>query len=213
MIGFLQRLGLSSERCLHCGKPFIGKSQGLVCHVCLGSISSYHPMDYSERIEYVFSYRVFGLYEGPLREVIHGIKFRNSKTLALSLGHIIRGHLWEYIQELEPDLITFPPLNLRRLWSRGFNHMEYMLKGAGVPYMEVFKRIDFSPPLARLEAEEREKAVLGHRLREEFVDFLEGKRVLVVDDLLTTGSTIRRLAYLLMSAGADEVHAYFVAKA
>ncbi len=213
MIGFLQRLGLSSERCLHCGKPFIGNSQGLVCHVCLGSISSYHPMDYSERIEYVFSYRVFCLYEGPLREVIHSVKFRNSKTLAISLGHIIRGHLWEYIQELEPDIITFPPLNLRRLWSRGFNHMEYILKGAGVPYMEVFKRIDFSPPLARLEAEGREKAVLGYRLREEFVDFLEGKRVLVVDDLLTTGSTIRRLAYLLMSVGAGEVHAYFVAKA
>ncbi len=213
MIGLLQRLGLSSERCLHCGEPFVGRSQGFICDVCLASVKAHHPMDYSKRIEYVFSYRVFGLYEGALRDVIQGIKFRNSKALALSLGNIIGDHLWKYIHELEPDLITFPPLNLRRLWSRGFNHVEYILKGAGVPYMKVFKRIDLSPPLARLEAEEREKAVLGYRLRVGFVDFLEGKRVLVVDDLLTTGSTIRRLAYLLMSAGTEEVHAYFVAKA
>ncbi len=213
MIGLLQRFGLSSEECLSCGKAFTGSSQGFLCNKCLESIKPYHPMDYSKRLEYVASYRAFGTYEGALKEVIHSIKFKNSKNLALYLGMTIKEHLWEYIKELKPDLITFPPLNLRRLWNRGFNHVEYILKGADVSYMQVFQRRDLSPPLAMLKAEKRQKAISGYRLKEDLVDFLEGKRVLVVDDLLTTGSTIGRLAYLLMSVGTEEVHAYFVAKA
>ncbi len=213
MIGLLQRLGLSSERCISCGKVFVGLSQGYLCDECLGSIKPIHPMDYSNRLEYVVSYRVFGKYEGVLKEIVHNMKFKNSKSLALLLGKAIREHLWEYIEETNPDIINFPSLNLRRLWIRGFNHVEYILIGAGVPYMKVFKRSDMHKPMAFLDAEKRQKAVLGHRLKEELIDFLEDKRVLVVDDLLTTGSTIQRLAYLLMSVGAQEVHAYFIARA
>lgn len=212
MIGLLQMLGLSSEKCLSCGRLFRGSFQGFVCGECLNFIKPHHPIDYSERIEYVFSYRVFSKYEGVLKETLHGIKFGNSKKLALALGERIKDHLWEYIVEINPDIITFPSLNLRRFWSRGFNHVEYILKGANVPYLKVFIREDMNKPLALLDAEKRQKAVLGHRIRKEFIDFLESKKVLVVDDLLTTGSTIKRLAYLLMSVGAEEVHTYFVAK-
>ncbi|MFN3976227.1 MAG: ComF family protein [Aquificaceae bacterium] len=213
MIALLQVLGLAQEDCRVCGSSFMGKGQGFICEECLNGLKPYHPMDYSHRIEYVFSYRVFGLYEGTLKEMIHCIKFHNSKGLTLRLGRVIKEHLWEYIEEIEPDLITFPPLNLRRFWNRGFNHMEYILKGAGVPYLKTFKRTDMAPPLALLNKEERSKAVLGYRLREELIEHLEDKKVLIVDDLLTTGSTIKRLAYLLMSVGAKEVHAYFVARA
>jgi len=213
VIGFLQRLGLSSDRCISCGKVFVGFSQGYLCNECLGSIKPFHPIDYSNRLEYVVSYRVFGRYEGVLKEIVHNMKFKSSKNLALLLGKVIREHLWEYMEETKPDIITFPSLNLRRLWIRGFNHVEYILRGAGVPYMKVFKRRDMHKPMAFLNAEKRQKAVLGHRLKEELIDFLEDKKVLVVDDLLTTGSTIQRLAYLLMSVGAQEVHAYFIAKA
>lgn len=212
MIGFLQLLGLAQMQCISCDSSFLGKEQGFICQRCLQSIKPYHPMDYSLKLDYLSSYRIYGLYEGVLKHLIQTIKFQNSKKLALSLGNIIREHLWEYIEEIKPDVITFPPLNLRRFWSRGFNHTEYILKGAQVPFLKVFRRIDLSPPLARLDKERRKKAVLGYRIREEFIDFLEGKRVLIVDDLLTTGSTVQRLAYLLMSVGTMEVYAYFVAK-
>ncbi|MCS6956938.1 MAG: phosphoribosyltransferase family protein [Aquificaceae bacterium] len=212
MIGLLQLLGLAQNRCRACNAFFLGQEQGFICSQCLGSLKPYHPMDYSQRIEYVFSYRVFGLYDGILKEVIHCIKFHNSKALAHRLGSTIKNHLWEYIREVEPDIITFPSLNIRRFWLRGFNHIEHILTGAEIPCMKVFKRLDLNPPLSTLKKEERERAVLGHRLREEFIDYIEGKRVLVVDDLLTTGSTVRRLAYLLLSVGASEVHAYFVAR-
>ncbi|MEN3028611.1 MAG: phosphoribosyltransferase family protein [Aquificaceae bacterium] len=213
MIALLQSLGLAEGTCLSCGSIFRGREQGFICEGCLRSLHPYHPMDYSVRLDYVSSYRVYGLYEGALREVIQSIKFHRVKSLALRLGQVIRGHLREYIERVQPDVITFPSLNLRRFWGRGFNHVECILRGAEVPYLEVFKRVDLKPPLARLKVRDRERAVSGHRLKKGFVDFLEGKRVLVVDDLLTTGFTIKRLAYLLLSVGAEEVHAYFVAKA
>ncbi|MCS6998044.1 MAG: phosphoribosyltransferase family protein [Aquificaceae bacterium] len=213
MIALLQFLGLAECDCLSCGSTFRGREQGFICESCLQNLRPYHPLDYSTSLDYVSSYRVYGLYEGALREVIHSIKFNGVKSLAFRLGQIIKGHLWEYIEEVHPDIVTFPSLNLRRFWGRGFNHVECMLQGAELPYLKVFKRVDLKPPLARLRGKDREIAVSGHKLKEGFVDFLEGKRVLVVDDLLTTGSTIKRLAYLLLSVGAEEVHAYFVAKA
>ncbi|MCS6875670.1 MAG: phosphoribosyltransferase family protein [Aquificaceae bacterium] len=213
MIGLLQSIGLAKSLCSACGLNFVGKEQGFLCESCLQSLKPYHPMDYSKRIEYVFSYRIYGLYKDVLKEVIQSIKFENSKRLAHRLGGIIKEHIQEYIEEVQPDLITYPSLNLRRLWSRGFNHMEEVLKGAGVPAIKLFKRRDFKPPLAYLDEQERARVVKEHRLKEEFIEYLQGKRVLIVDDLLTTGSTIKRLAYLLMSVGAEEVHAYFIAKA
>lgn len=169
-------------------------------------------MDYDKRVEYVSSYRVFGLYQATLRSIILGIKFHHSKSLAQRLGLAIKDHLWEFIKETEPDLITFPPLNIRRLWTRGFNHVEEVLKGAGVPYIGVFKRVGFSPPMARLSKEKRQKAVMEYTIREDMLDFLEDKKVLLVDDILTTGATLSRLAYLLLSVGAKEVYAYIIAK-
>ncbi|MFN3598896.1 MAG: ComF family protein [Aquificaceae bacterium] len=212
MIGVFQLLGLARGECLSCGSKFFGKDQGFICDDCLKGIKPYHPIDYSHRLSYVFSYRIYGLYEGTLKHLIHAIKFENSKSLALLLGNIIKTHLWEYIEEIGPDIITFPPLNLRRFWNRGFNHVEHILKGAGVPYLSLFTRQDLAPPLARLNKEERAKAVMGYKVKENFVDFVEDKRILIVDDLLTTGSTIQKLSYLLLSLGAKETHAYFVAK-
>ncbi|MFN7064638.1 MAG: ComF family protein [Aquificaceae bacterium] len=212
MIAVLQFLGLAEKSCVACERTFVGKDQGFVCEECLDSIRAYHPMDYSLRLSYVSSYRIFGLYEGPLKEVIHCIKFHKSKVLAIKLGQIIRGHLWEYVEEVNPDAVSFPSLNLVRFWNRGFNHVEQILKSAQVPCLSLFERRDIAPPLARLSKEERSKAVMGYKVRNAFADFVENKNLLIVDDLLTTGSTIQRLAYLLLSLGAQEVHAYFIAR-
>lgn len=52
-----------------------------------------------------------------------------------------------------------------------------------------------------------------HLLKDEAIDLLENKKVLIFDDVLTTGATITRLAELSLMVGALEVHAFFVAKA
>ncbi|SHK30344.1 ComF family protein [Thermocrinis minervae] len=207
----LRLLGIVEEGCINCGGTLDNLSQGYFCSPCLDSIKPFHPYEY-KRIPYLFSYRVFGLYQGVLREVIRVIKFENSKTLAYELGRRIAPYLWEYIEEIGPDVITYPPLNIRRFWSRGFNHVKAILQGAQVPALQLFERVGLSKPMALAKGkEERKRYAKEYRLKKEIIDFVEGKRILVVDDLITTGTTVSRLAELLLCVGADEVHGFFVA--
>ncbi len=208
MRALLRFLSLSLGQCIHCERTAL--KNHFLCSDCLEQIKPVHPIEY-RHIPYLFSYRVFSIYEGPLRSAILHIKFQNNPFLARRLGTIIGSYLWEYIHETKPDLITFPELNLRRLWFRGFNQIEEILKGAGVPYQRIFKRKGFDPPMANMKREKRKKAVLSHTLRQEWIDLLEGTKVLVVDDILTTGETISRLCELLLSVGARETYAFFLA--
>ncbi|WP_340690675.1 ComF family protein [Hydrogenobacter thermophilus] len=208
----IKSLGMCQEDCISCGGKISSWQQGFVCENCINSLKPHHPAEY-KRLDHVKSYRVFGLYEGTLKDVILSIKFNANIPLAHWLGKVTAPYLWEYIDSTKPDIITTPAINLRRYWSRGFNHAEEILKGAEAPYISVFKRVGFQAPSAGLKKEERLKVVQTHLLKDEAIDLLENKRVLIFDDVLTTGATITRLAELSLMVGALEVHAFFVAKA
>ncbi len=212
LVGILKGLGLIERECISCKKEGYFVGQGYVCEECLQSIKPYHPINYVH-IDYIFSYRVFGIYDGVLMDVIKSIKFDLNKPLAKKLGQAIKPYLWDYIQQVNPDCVTFPPLNYRRLWQRGFNHAELILKHAGVTPIKLFIRKGFSKPMALLSKEEREKAVKEFDLRKETLDLIENKVILIFDDLITSGTTVSYLAKLLLMAGASQVHAFFVAKA
>ncbi|WP_448587410.1 ComF family protein [Thermocrinis sp.] len=205
----LRFLGLSKAECIHCGEMVL--EDAFLCKTCTQDLKPFHPIEYSH-IPYLFSYRVFGRYEGVLRSVILEVKFSNNPFLARWLGSRIKEHLLEFIDQVKPDLITFPELNLRRFWARGFNQVMEILNGAQVPYQRIFKRKGFDPPMAKLNREDRKVAVQTHLLKEEWIDAMEGKSVLIVDDVLTTGGTVSRLSELLLSVGAERTHAYFLAK-
>ena len=211
ILKLLKGLGLLQTECVACGKDGNYKEQGYVCEDCLNKLKPFHPIEH-RHIDYVFSYRVFSAYEGVLKEVIRSIKFDLNIPLAIRLGKIISPYLWEYMNDIDADLITCPPLNYRRMWTRGFNHVEKILQGAGIKPMSIFVRRGFSKPMAFLSTTERAKAVKEYQIRREMIDFVYQKKILIVDDLLTNGITISRLAELLLSVGANEVHAFFVAK-
>jgi ComF family protein len=205
----LRLLGLAQGSCLNCEKPAVGEE--FLCGDCLKELKPQHPMEYTH-IPYVFSYRVFGRYEGAIKSLILNAKFENNPYTARFLGKAVKDYLWEYINEIHPDIITFPELNLRRFWLRGFNQVEEILKGAEVPYQRIFERKGFDPPMVKLKSQERLKAVQSHQVRRHWLYALEDKKILVVDDVLTTGQTISHLCQLLLSLGAKETHAFFIAR-
>ncbi len=212
LIHIIKKLGLIDTECAVCKKENYFIDQGYICEECINNIKPYHPIEY-EHIEYLFSYRIFGIYEGVLMHTIKSIKFHLNKPLARILGEIIKPYLWDYIHQVKPDYVTFPPLNYRRIWQRGFNHAELILKHAGVTPIKLFIRRGFSKPMALLSKEEREKAVREFDLRKESLDLIENKVILIFDDLITSGTTVSYLAKLLLMAGASQVHAFFIAKA
>jgi competence protein ComFC len=205
----LRLFGLAQRNCLNCEKPAVGEE--FLCEDCLKELKPQHPMEYTH-IPFVFSHRIFGRYEGAIKSLILNAKFENNPYTARFLGKVVKDYLWQHINEIQPDIITFPELNLRRLWFRGFNQVEEILKGADVPYQRIFKRKGFDPPMARLGSQERLKAVQSHQVKKHWLYALEDKKILVVDDVLTTGQTISHLCQLLLSLGAKETHAFFIAR-
>ncbi len=211
-MNILRRLYLSERNCSYCGKRLNGETQGYVCDSCLGSIKPYHPINYVS-LEFISSYRVFGLYKGALSHSLKLVKFENVKPLAYSLGRTVGEHLKEFMEETHPDLVTYVPTHFIRRWRRGFDQNEEILRSAQVNFSKLLLRVKHSKPMARLRKKERLTAVRNaFSVKKEFLDRIEGKKILVFDDILTTGATSTSVAELLLSLGAFEVYFYFMAK-
>lgn len=116
----------------------------------------------------------------------------------------------------EAELIVPVPLNWRRLWRRKFNQSALLAYGvaAAVPcYPQMLRRTRATRPQMRLARKERQKNVRGaFAVTEKFRPLLQGKRVLLVDDVVTTGATASACAEVLLAAGAKQVDVLALAR-
>jgi ComF family protein len=151
----------------------------------------------------------YGSYEGALRRLIHVYKYSRVRTLAGPLGDFLSAAL---AREESWDVVTAVPLHWRKRWERGFNQSGLLAKElarrSGIPYAPLLKRIRATPAQASLSNHLRRhnvasafacrRAVLGG-------EKLAGKRVLLIDDVLTTGATAAACARTLKKGGASRV--------
>lgn len=151
----------------------------------------------------------FGIYAGALAEAIHQMKFYGIKRLAQPLGRLLLG-----LEIPECDAIVPVPLSRKGLRERGFNQTllvaRLLSKRLKIPlHMELlFKRKD-TPPQIGLNAKERMKNVKGAFEASGRIDNL---RLLLFDDVMTTGATVRECAKTLIKAGAKEVFVITLAR-
>ncbi len=115
------------------------------------------------------------------------------------------------------DLVVPVPLHKQRLRERGFNQTLLLVKEfsrrTGIPYrMRVLQKKKSTPPQIHLSGAEREKGVRGsfHILRRED---LEGRTILLVDDVYTTGATVNECSKVLLAGGAARVDVFTLAHA
>ncbi|MCM0081151.1 ComF family protein [Geomonas sp. Red32] len=190
--------------CTICGTPFTTeKGRGHLCGDCLGRL----PLHRS-RSAVVFA--------GPVRDLIHGFKYGNRVHLADPLAILMAGALASFREEARPELILPVPLHRKRLRERGFNQAQLLAKVLEkrwrVPVETGnLRRIRWTDPQTTLDAEARWLNVSG-AFEVKNGKRLAGKRVMLVDDVLTTGSTMRECAEVLLDAGVAEVVAVTVAR-
>lgn len=157
-------------------------------------------------------------YEFPVSYLIAALKYRRQQHLARVLAELLAIRLRELGAERQliwPDLLVPVPLHWWREYRRGYNQAALLAQALGrelvLPVaLRALRRTRATPPQTGLRRVQRQRNVRGaFRLGVA----AEGLHVAIVDDVLTTGSTVQEVAGLLQRAGASHVSVWCVARA
>lgn len=187
---------ISVPYCARCALPFeVDAGDDAECATCLKDPPAY---DWA---------RAAVRYENLGRDLVLGLKHGNQGAGVPVLARMMAGAL----AGRKTDLILPVPLHRWRLLKRRFNQSQLLAsalsKKLGVPNNPfILQRVRSTPSQGTLDRKDRQKNVKGaFRVAAGAEGEIEGKRVLLVDDVLTTGATVGACADVLRKAGAREV--------
>ena len=182
----------NGHRCLWCGVPLADES------------------DYCNRCQYERGAFVKNrsplVYEGETRKIIYSLKFGKKKYLAQTLGALMAD---EFLKDnMEADIIVYVPMTEAEEKKRGFNQSELLAE-------EVGKRLNIAvlPALVKIKETKAQKELGGkeraQNLEGAFACVFEqvnNRKILLIDDIFTTGATANECAKVLLKAKAREVN-------
>jgi ComF family protein len=158
-----------------------------------------------------------GTYAGALRNIIHAFKYEGRRSLARPLAAILRQRSGDVLSGAH-CIVPVPLYPTRRL-RRGFNQAAALARHLDVPVVSALWRIRPTSPQAGLSAAERVRNVrdafrlsplLTGRMRRTYI---ESRVIVLIDDVLTTGATLRACAAALDAAGPCEIRILTLARA
>ena len=203
---------VAGPMCERCGMPFISRAAG--DHLCGRCISAE-----TTRGGPFIAARAFGQHSGALMKLVHAYKYYGKTGLGKPLGTLLHICFRQHFGHVPLDLIAPVPLHRQKLVKRGFDQVAHMLyywpwenSAAGkraangtVFAGSLLKRVKNTDTQTGLDRRQRGKNVknafaVGDRA------FVEKKRILLVDDVYTTGATLEECALALNRAGAAAVY-------
>ncbi|MCU7497413.1 MAG: ComF family protein [Ignavibacteria bacterium] len=205
--------------CAACQKK-LRPEEEVICPGCLGSIkrpdqnkitSEFRRKFEKEKVISEFA-PAFLFEEGKaFQSLIHSIKYRGSYKNALFLGRLTGECLKDRILPWKCDMILPVPLHPAKRAERGYNQSYYIAKGlsraTGIPVRNnILKRKRFTETQTALSILER-KANMKGAFGIKSGAGLEGKVIIVLDDVITSGSTVSECGRVLLEKGAEKVYA------
>ncbi len=182
-------------------------SDRAVCDLCMEDFNAIYR---NEKKLFIKTLKVIiqapFIYKGKVKEMIEDIKYRG----IFFAVPFFADHLAEMIKEYEYDYIVPVPLHFLRKWRRGFNQSEEIAKEiskhTGIPVFRGAVRIKNTKSQTKLSRKERSLNIKGaFKVKG---DKIKGKKLAVVDDVITTGATTLELARVLYESGAEKVDIY-----
>lgn len=183
---------LYPPRCPSCGVAIA--SQAGLCSACWASLDvpSHEEAGLGAVPVHAATY-----YNDTSRKLVLAYKHGGRIALARLLARLVAARLPESVQSRQPPLLVPVPLHRWRLWSRGFNQAALLARelermGKGEAAVAALVRHRRTPALGGLGREARDRALTGAiRLDPSYASLLAGRDVVLVDDVLTSGATIR----------------------
>lgn len=213
--------------CLRCHAPLA--SHGVLCAACWSGIDFIappvcdrlgHPLPFSlgevsistAALRNPPGYaraRAAARFDGVMRDLIHAFKYHDRHEAVALFGRMLRSAGTDLIADA--DVIIPVPLHRWRLWHRRYNQAAYLslrlAAETGLPLdIHALRRIRYTTAQARLSGHARRANLEGaFMVAPRAARRIRGKRVLLVDDVITTGTTLEVCTHVLKDAGAAEV--------
>lgn len=197
---------LFPPKCVLCGR-LLEKEETDLCHIC--RVDAPECTDQSRKFPFLDSWTAVWYYEGPARRSLLRFKFGGKRYYAKCYGRLLAMK----IGEDHPDGVDFltwvPTAPLRKL-TRGYDHAELIANAVaeelGIEPVRLLEKVRNNRPQSGISGQAQRRAnVLGvYRVRPGAE--LEGKKILLVDDIITTGATAGEAARMLLTAGGAQVH-------
>lgn len=189
--------------CTECMESIVPVPEG-TCPKCgVGDIRSCAECDWMGSLDWL---RVFARYESAAGRAVRNLKFHRHVELASPMGEMMTPLLADVP---EFDAVVPVPIHWARLSVRGFNQADLLARAMGFAPLPLLARVKPTRPQAQISGRERlvnlEQAIQSQ-------SEARGFRVLVVDDVVTSGSTMEACASALKSAGASWVGGVAFAK-
>ncbi len=215
------------ERCERCGKiipvgcDFCEKCEGNVtaisedfCHGC--GVEKGKCVCGDETNAPIRHITAVYLYSGDIREKIHAMKFRGRLHLINGFGEAMADRVEKVYGDVHFDGVCFVPMSGEGEKERGYNQSRLLAKSVahnlGVPLIDCLVKTKLTEKQHSLTGQERRENVKGSFSLSTPAE-VDGKTLLLCDDIKTTGSTLNECVKVLMSGGAREVYCVCIAVA
>ena len=177
---------LYPRKCVLCQRILSRKEESL-CHTCRSQIQP----------------RPMGKHKLP-----HRFKFRMRQSYAQEYAKLLAEEL-EALDFPEPDMISWVPISKKRCRSRGYDQAQLLAKSLSeevdIPWVRTLHKIVNNPPQSTIRGDAQRRANVLGAYRVADANQIKDKKILLLDDVLTTGATAGECARMLLTAGAKEV--------
>lgn len=202
---------LFPPKCVLCGE-ILEKDELDLCRECRVNAPEY-PIG-RLKPQFLDSFAAIWYYEDTVRRSLLRYKFYGARHYAQCYGRILAMKLLQEYPE-GFDVLTWVPISRLRKLRRGYDQVELLARAVGAELgMEprpLLKKVRHNPPQSGIVGQAQRRANVLGIYRAEQKEEIIGKRILLLDDILTTGATAGECARVLLTAGAAEVHCAVVA--
>lgn len=197
---------LFPRKCLLCEK-ILSKQELDLCNTCREDTESFPEI--KNTLSFVAGWTAMWYYKGNVRSGILQYKFYGRRNRGTNFGRLLSMHLLQR-KYTDFDVLTWVPLSAAKFKDRGYDQVEQVGRSVarelGQPLTPTLKKVRDTTTQSTLEALDARRAnVLGAYVVTN-PEAVRGKRILLLDDVITTGSTASECAKTLLFSGAKEVY-------
>lgn len=195
---------LFPRRCIFCRKV-LSKEETDLCHNCRAETQIVGKQNKS--IPFIAGWLCVWYYKDNVRNSILRFKFYNARSYATYYAKALAMRLLE--EQVEFDILSYVPTGWLRKFFRGYDQVVLLAEAVGkelsTPVIPTLVKVRQVAPQSRIKRPSARRANILGAYKAVNMDVFRGKRILLLDDIITTGSTSSECAKTLLTAGAKEV--------